>query len=110
MYIGSLQSFSNREDWEVEIQLTDETGEVIDFDDCDLVVSVRDKNGSQVLAGESDDEITIPETGTLLIRFAASRVRSLLAGTYQVGLTVTDGTNTAQLLVCTVQCIDGIVP
>lgn len=110
MYIGSLQGFSNREDWELDIALEDETGAAIDTTGCTLVISVRDDNNVEVLAGKTGAEITIPETGTARIRFPASQVRALCAGTYAVGLTITDGTNTAQLFVCTVQCIDGIVP
>lgn len=112
MYIGALEPVTNREDWTIDGELTDESGVAVDITTADITMGVRDqKTKSQVLTAEVGDGITIlvGPSGTFEIAFLASQMRALCAGTYDVGIIIEIATDTTQLFTGTVRIIDGVV-
>jgi hypothetical protein len=111
MYTGSLKPVSNREDWIEAFTLVDaETGDVIDITGCDVTVTVRDfASKCTVLTGSTDGgEITLPEDGTFMWTFPAASMSGLCQRQYEVGVRIARDTRTAQLIVGTVEIIEGI--
>lgn len=103
---------SNRADWRFWLKNTDPTnGSLVDFpiDQITLQVRRQDGCGPVLSAAPGDGKITAPSTGVLEVRFPASEMRGLCADTYEVGAIISDGTDTAQLILGTVPIIDGIV-
>lgn len=111
MYIGSLSPVSNREDWQEAITLTDEdSGELIDISACSITMTVRDvKNKCVVLKGSTDHgEITLPEAGTFMWSFLATAMGALCQAEYEVGVRISQDDRTAQLIIGTVNVMEGI--
>lgn len=102
----------NRADWEFDLEVTDpEDGSLEDLSPFSITLQVRRQgNCSPVLtAATGDGKITFPSLGIIRVRFAASEMHGLCPDTYEVGAIVSDGTDTAQLILGTAPIIDGIV-
>lgn len=127
MYLGQLETQSNRGDWEEVFVLTDEaSGDAVDISLCRITMTVKkmernpnytgDQYGYGVaftpgatLTGSTDTgEITIIDVGTFQWSFPADRMNCLHQGEYQIGVRIMQDTRTAQLIVCSVNIIEGI--
>ena len=103
---------SNRADWRFWLTNTDPNdGSMIGLsvDQITLAVSRPDCLPPLLSAAPGDGKITSPSTGVFEVRFPASEMRQLAAGTYEVGAIIFDGTDTAQLIIGTVPVINGVV-
>ncbi len=111
MYIGALPPVSNREDLEIDCEITDdETGDLIDLTGAVIVFEVRDHRCSTVLsATTTNGKITIPDTGTFIVAFAESEMNELPNDTYEWGCTLLINGGTRQLGIGTVPVLDGVV-
>jgi hypothetical protein len=111
MYLGSLPSVSNRETWQQAITLVDaDTGELIDISLCSVTMTVRDfKNKQTVLTGSTDSgEITLPEDGTFAWSFTPTQMGALCQAQYEVGVRIAQDDRVAQLIIGTVEVLEGI--
>ena len=124
MISGSLAPVTNREDFNLQIELwDDEAGEPIDVSDASEVVieivprntaSARDygyrEHGRAVLSATlSAGQVVSPETGVFECTFTASQMRGLCVGTYDIGGTVTKDDQVVQFLLGTLPVLDGVV-
>lgn len=103
---------SNRADWRFWLKNTDpENGSLIDIPVNMITLQVRRHGqcGPSLSASPGDGKITSPQAGVLEVRFPASEVRGLSAGTYEVGAILSDGTDTVQLILGSVPIYDGVV-
>src|SRR5262245_55121956 len=111
MYLGSLPTVSNREDWQQAITLVDaDTGETIDISACDITLTVRDfRDKRQALVGSvASGEVTLPEAGTFMWSFPASRMSGLCQLQYEIGVRIAQDDRNAQLIIATVEVLEGI--
>lgn len=108
---GDLEPISNRADWRVTIELTDDAGAFIDLTGAAIKLSARDKFGCPRLTGdETDGHIVINGPGTFTFAFPASELTSICAGQYSVGITVKLASGvTHQIIIGTVSVLDGVV-
>lgn len=113
MFTGSLKPVSNRATWSVLYNITDaETDEAIDLSNVDqIAIQVRDpRSCSPVLSGTlTGGEVVIVDTGVFQWTFSASQMNALCANTYEVGCTIEQDGETAQILIGTLPVIDGII-
>jgi hypothetical protein len=124
MYYGHVSTASNRADWQEAVVLTDEdTGELIDISLCRITLSVvkmarsrpddyggqNGYNNAVSLTGSTDTgEITLPDVGTFQWIFVADQMAGLPPGEYQIGVRITQDTRTVQLIIGTVNILEGI--
>jgi hypothetical protein len=110
-----LKEATNQSDWALPIQFIDRaTGDLIDLssDTFQLALVPTSPPGSTypVLTGSTvTGELTVTGLGILYVYFPAARMSSLVPGTYKVGLTISNGVQTAQVLVGHLPVRDGIV-
>lgn len=113
MYTGTLDPVSNRATWIVNYEITDvETGDLIDLSGVDeITIEIRDpKTQSAILTGtKTGGDIVISDTGVFTWTFSATDMRTLCAKTYEVGCTLTDNSETVQLMIGTLPVYDGVV-
>lgn len=103
---------SNRADWRFRLKNTDATdGTLIDLSPYSITIQVkrRDRCGPVLSVATPDSRITFPSPGVIDVAFPASQMNSLCADTYDIGAIVSDGTETAQLILGTVPVVDGVV-
>jgi hypothetical protein len=132
MYFGALETQSNKADWEEAFVLTDsDTGDTIDISLCRITMTVRkltrnpgvNRNSSGygasgygavdpgciALTGSTDTgEITLPDVGTFQWLFPATTMFGLIEGEYEIGVRISQDTRIVQLIVCTVNIVEGI--
>jgi hypothetical protein len=125
MYYGHVSTASNRADWQEAVVLTDQdTGDLIDISLCRVTMTVvkmqRNPNAYRdgyygydcdgvALTGSTDTgEITLPDVGTFEWLFDADRMSGLRGGEYQIGVRISQDDRTMQLIVGTVNVIEGI--
>jgi hypothetical protein len=130
MYTGNVSTTSNRADWQEAVALTDmDTGDLIDISLCRITMTVRrlsrnpnysgdgfygyyDQNSPGVgaaLTGSTDTgEITLVDVGTFQWLFPDSRMACLRQGEYEIGIRISQDTRTMQLIVGTVNVVEGI--
>jgi len=127
MYYGHVSTASNRADWLEACVLTDDdTGELIDISQCRITMTVRhfERNPNQyrndgyaygpvavgaVLTGSTDTgEITLPDVGTFQWLFPETRMAGLRQGEYEIGVRISQDGRTVQLIVGTVNVVEGI--
>lgn len=116
MYIGSLAAASNRADWKFSVELIDPTtNAAVDLTGATIKIALRpDSQTSPILQGtNSDGHITIsatPTDGTFIVQFSPTEMSSLIAGSYDVGMTIklTDGI-TYPLIAASLPVIDNVV-
>lgn len=103
---------SNRADWRFRLKNTDPAdGTMIDLSPYSITIQVRRRGrcGPALSVATPDSRITFPSTGVIDVAFPASQMNSLCADTYEIGAIVSDGTETAQLILGTVPVYDGVV-
>ena len=110
MFNGTLDPVSNRETWFGAFTFLDEeTGDPIDISNVSAIVLEVMDNGSAVLSGSLGDEISHGETGQFTWEFSATSMRALDPKTYKVGATLTQNSQTVQILIGTLPVLDGVV-
>lgn len=112
MQLIRFPQVSNRADWNVNLKNTDPNdGTLIDLSPYTITLQIRGRACSWPVlsAGTSDGKVTFPSEGIVAIRVPAAEMSALIAGTYEVGATVTDGTNTSQFILGSLPVVDGIV-
>jgi hypothetical protein len=114
MITGALSPVSNREDFELQVELYDEEAdEPVTLDGvAEVVIEVapRDRSSRSVLSARmSAGQITSPELGVIECVFAAAQMQALCAGTYDVGGTLTKDGITVQFIIGTLPVLDGVV-
>lgn len=104
---------TNREDWIEDGALYDTNNAPIDLTSAGLTFAVNDRCGVQRLlatVGDGISLITCDGNNEFEISFTSGTMRNLEPAVYNVGLTVTLNSVVTQLLVGTVEIIDGVVP
>lgn len=114
MYQGTLAPRSNRAGWSYFVEvLDDETGEPVDISDTSIVLELRDPRTDTITLSATTENggITLTEdVGFFQVSFTAIQMRTLLAETYEVGVTITnDDSEPQQLIIGTLPVLDGIV-
>ena len=116
MYVGNLAAASNRADWKFQVVLIDPlTNAAIDLTGATIKIAVRpDSQVSPLLQGTNSDghiTVTAPATlGTFVVQFSPSEMSALIAGSYDVGMTIklADGI-TYPLIAAELPVIDNVV-
>jgi hypothetical protein len=126
MYNGNISTASNRADWQETITLADQdTGEAIDISLARITMTVRRLRRGQgyftdyfygpalpvdaLLTGSTDTgEITVVDAGTFQWLFPFTRMACLCQGEYQIGVRISQGGSTMQLVIGTVTVLEGI--
>lgn len=110
MYQASFTA-TDSADWAEAIEFIDgDTSLPLDISTTDFALTVRDKFRSPVLTGTTGDGAIQRVGNVIRWRFSATAMRAFCVGnTYPVGLTMTTGEGTEQVLVGTLSYIDGIV-
>jgi len=100
---------SNRETWEETLALTEDGAPIPGLDGCAFAFAMR-PHGSQApaLAGTQDDLLTV-DVEASTVSWAID-TRPLQPGYYDVGVTFTRASRTSQILVGTIEIVDGVVP
>lgn len=112
MYVGNLPPVSNRASWSfIQEIVDDETDEPVDISSYTITLEVVDPScGSTALtASTTDGSITIIDTGTFRALFSRDDMADLTQKSYQVGVTIEDDEDTAQLIIGNLPVLDGIV-
>lgn len=109
---STLSSVTNAEDWSQPVRVTD-GDEGFDLSGYTIQIRVSDDRGCQVLAGSTSDGVVslvnddeaVPSIISWVFR--ASTMATIRAGNYIVGVRITDGTNTNQIILGKVAIVDG---
>ena len=115
MFTGRLAAVSNRQTWIEQVELTDkDTGTAIDLTDNSIVVEVRKTGCSTptLTATTANGAVTFPSgasAGIFQWLFAESSMDDLDPGRYEVRVTSTVDAVTTQLMIATVDVLDGYV-
>jgi hypothetical protein len=125
MYFGHVSTASNRADWQEAVVLSDQdTGDLIDISLCRITLTVvkmprnpnvynrdgyygYDHDGVALTGSTDTGEITLPDVGTFQWLFPADRMTCLRQGEYQIGVRISQDDRTMQLIVGTVNVIEG---
>lgn len=116
MYHVNFPAQSNRASWVFVGKITDLDDDPIDLTGCSMVFQIREGGngwpyGSGLTASTDNGKLTIVDIGTFRWFFTLDEMRSLCAGSFNTGLTLTndDGTQTIQLSVGPLPIVDGVV-
>jgi hypothetical protein len=111
MLFATLPPQSNRADWIEAIEIRDDDdNDLIDLTGCEIILTVKDEDGCQVLTGSTaDGSIVIVSTGVAEFSFPRSRMANLRADTYEVGGTLSRDGDTMQFLIGQLPVVDGVV-
>lgn len=113
MYQGTLPPASNRAGLELIYEVVDDdTDEPIDLSAAAITFEVRDQKGgtSLLVASISNGKVTIIDTGTFQVSFAAGEMKLLCADTYDVGCTIQNGSaEPQQFIIGTLPVLAGVV-
>ena len=115
MFTGRLPSITNRQTWIETIAITDEETDVaIDLTGHSIVVEVRRPGTTCALltASTANGAVTFPSgaaSGIFQFQFAESLMDDLVAGRYEVGVTDEVNDIVTQLMIVTIDVLDGVV-
>ena len=116
MLTGTLDAVSNKAAWPESLNtwevIDDETEEGLDLSNCVIVFEVRDPHSktTQLSATIANGKITVIDTGVFKVSFTATDMRTLCFGTYEVGCTITNGSEEPQqYIIGALPVIDGVV-
>jgi len=112
MYQITFPPQSNRASWVFIGLVTDLDDNPIDLTGCEMVFSLRDKNGRNLDATTDNGKLTIVGLGTFRWFFTLQEMQCFCPGQCDTGLTLTndDGTQTIQLSIGPLNIVDGVVP
>lgn len=111
MYTGALPTTSNREDWRAAYELIDPaTGATVDIQPCTITMTVRDfkTKGTKFTASTDSGEISIATDNTFQWLIPAETMGGLCQGQYEVGLRISQSGRVAQIMISTIQVLEGI--
>jgi hypothetical protein len=111
VFQGKLSPVSNREDWNLTLEIDDENDDPIDLTGASITVNIRDpRYRAVVLCGStSNGAVTILGTGVFQVSFSAAQLQPFRPGTYEVGMVLVQNGVTIQLLIGLLPVIDGIM-
>jgi hypothetical protein len=109
MYVGSMGSVSNREDWIVNISLLDDDEEAFNLNGCEVVVYVcrRGCPDSPVLSAAIGNGIVLYDSYTLQWHFNEDQMATLCPQQYDVFCRVERDEITTQLLAANIAIVEG---
>ncbi len=109
MDIVQLPRASNRADWIITFELIDDdTDEVItNLDDVTVRFQVR-KGCAPILTALTGDTHVTVTSGVIEVRFTASQMSGVCAGTYEVGLTIERDGLVEQEIIGSLPVVEGI--
>jgi len=128
MYLVNFPQQSNSSDWLETIQLiSEDDGTPLDLTGCTVKIGVWTQtqrgqgnalstvwgfagNATPVLTAASNDgsgKLTILPEGVIQISFRVSDMQSLVAAYYEVGMILTNGTDTIQLVLGVLPVVNG---
>ena len=113
MFTGALPAVSNRETLNFVVEVfDDDTGEAFDITGSTVTVAIRAQNAALPLlqGSSSDGHVLLTGSSTITVTFPVAEMMQLVAGQYDLGLTILllAGT-TRQLLVVVLPVVDGVV-
>lgn len=112
MYMGYLPSVTNREDWQLRLQLVDaDTDEVINIQDATITMSVypcQSRRWLTLRGSTSSGEITIDSDNSFQWLFLDSQMASLAQGQYEVGMRILLDDRRTQLFVASIEIYEGL--
>lgn len=114
MFTGPLDPVSNRATWTEQVRAIDtETGEAMSLTDAqEITVEIRRQRDCRPSLSASLTGATVSLIDSDLafeFTFTADQMRTLCAGTYDIGCTVKINDETDQLIIGTLPVLDGIV-
>ena len=111
MFRGQIADVSNREDVELLLAVVDDdTGEETDLSSAAIIAEVSDKSGCVLWSGSiADGDITLSQDTVMRILIPRASMVDLCAGTYNFGMTVTNGGLTKSAIVGTLAVANGAV-
>jgi hypothetical protein len=115
MYTGTLAAASNRADLQFTCEVVDPTtGADIDLTSATISVAIRPQDQSlSILSATSADgsnKVTITGLGTFQVWFTPSDMKQLIAGLYDIGITILMPTGiTFQLIAGVLPVVDGVI-
>lgn len=120
MFTARFKPLSNQSDWSTACLFNDKaTGTPITLTgitftlQLQLIGSSRNNNsnstGASLVGSTGSGELTLPSLGILQIFFPVTRIQVLQPGSYDVGLTMTNGIFTAQVIIGRLPIISGII-
>lgn len=111
MYTGALPTTSNREDWRAAFKLVDPaTRQTVDIQPCTITMTVREfKSKVQKFRASTDSgEITIGTDNVFQWLIPAQTMGGLCQGQYEVGLRISQDDRVAQIMISTINVLEGI--
>jgi hypothetical protein len=112
MITGTLNPATNSADWGLTVEVTDYLqNDLIDLSSVtEITAQVRNElNGIKLSGTLTGGEIAVVDTGVFRFNFAASSMKSLVAGTYEVGITLVQDSKTLQVLLGQLPVLDGVI-
>ncbi|SDR10178.1 hypothetical protein SAMN05519103_00747 [Rhizobiales bacterium GAS113] len=113
MITARFKPISNQSDWSTTILFNDKASDTpIDFTGLTWTLQLQlqgDINNVALLGSTATGELTNPSLGILQVYFPVTRMKALTAGSYRLGLTVTNGIYTTQVMLGLVPIVPGIV-
>lgn len=112
MFTGQVGEESNRADVEWLFSIVDEdTGDEADLTSAAIVVEVSEPEGCMRWTGSiASGDIILAEPTTMRILIPRASMLNLCAGTYIVGMTVTNAGLTKSVIVGSMAVVNGAVP
>lgn len=111
MFTGSLDPVSNRATWREQCRVWDsETGQPFDLSGVsEIVVQISLGCRSPVLTAKlSNSTVSLIDDNTAFeFVFSVDQMRSLCAGTYEIGISITIDGDTESLVIGTLPVLDG---
>jgi hypothetical protein len=111
MYLTKFHPVSNQGDWATWVLMSDRaSGQPLDLSSLSFALAAVRQQGCDALTGSSSTgELTNPSTGYLQIFFPVARMQALPPGSYKVGLTMSNGAYTRQLILGLLPVVSGVV-
>lgn len=114
MITGALPAVSNRETLNLQIEIfDDDAGELIDLStatEITIAIAPRGTSRAPILTATlTGGGVTNAQTGTLDCVFSVDQMRTLCAGTYDIGGTLVKDGETSQFMIGALPILDGIV-
>lgn len=108
--IRPAEEAANNADYDIEITATDEeTGDLIDFNGADIVVTMSDGERCKKLsATTAEGSIVILGLGVIGVSFSATEMRCVQPGSYNIGGVYKLNDKTVPLFIGTVTVVDGV--
>lgn len=112
MYQISFPPISNRASWIFTGEIMNSADNApLDLTGLTFVFEISDQfKCPRLQASTSNGKLTVVDIGIFRWEFSEAEMRTLCAGTYNTGMTMSNGTQTTQLSVGPLPIVDGVVP